>query len=224
MHGVVMTKHAKDTHDAAGHPEDIPTRHGQPWTEEDFAGVMRSLRAGRSHDEIARDIGRSPQGLRGQLRRMLPADERHLSPDMVLLRLKQLDKDGDYDWLAAMAEKPTSAAGGRHLESMPPADAQGLATLSDGQVLSIAMTALFSTVPLRDDLRDLVVQQVWDRFLDVRLQQLAGRISGESVAALLNHGPFVRYADHGEMSLAYGDADPWGNAHGDTARNVHPIR
>lgn len=199
-----MTTPGEDSHETAGPPKDIPPRHGEPWTEEDYAGVMRSCRAGRSHDGIARDIGRSPKSLRGQLRRMLPAEERHLPPDVVLSRLRQLDEDGDYDWLAAMSERSTSAWEWRH-ECMPAEDARELGSLTEDQVLSIAVTALFSTVPLRDDLQDLVVRQIWKRCLEARLQHLARGVSEDAVTASLHHGSSRGYPDLGE---AYGEMPP----------------
>jgi len=121
------------------------SRHGQRWTEEDFAGIMQACRDGCSPEQIAARVGRTEHGLRSQLRRMLPAEERHLSADLVVPRLRQLDRNGDYDWLASMAQRSISPWE-RQAAAEAERDARGFGALSDDELLGLAHAIVHSAV------------------------------------------------------------------------------
>lgn len=149
-----------------------PLRHGQAWTEQDFADVMEACRDGDSLEQIAERIGRSVNGLRNQLRRMLPADERHLAADVVLLRIRRLNRDGDYDWLAAMAQQPTpewtlrEQAHQRSLAALVDgARSVGVGALSDHDLIMLATAILDSQGGFPTELRQIVSTLIHEREL-----------------------------------------------------------
>ncbi|RZU46552.1 hypothetical protein EV385_6626 [Krasilnikovia cinnamomea] len=84
-----------------------PSRHGEPWTEEDYARLMRCIAAGASLVEVAGELGRSSSGVQGQLRRLVPA-EVPARTRVEWLRAK-LAEDG-FDWRAALRASATTDA------------------------------------------------------------------------------------------------------------------
>lgn len=174
-------------------------RHGQAWTEQDFADVMEACRDGDSLEQIAERIGRSVNGLRNQLRRMLPADERHLAADVVLLRIRRLNRDGDYDWLAAMAERPKSAwelqrEAEQHSRATMLENARvvGIGALPDDHLLSVAAAVVDTREPLPSDLGQILAKEITERDLSVQLTARArDRVDG-SLAAFLRTEPPAR--------------------------------
>lgn len=169
----------------------LPRRHGKPWTEEDYRAVMRGIRDGGSLDEIAARVGRTEQGLRGQLHRMLPVDERHLAADLVLPRLRQLDAQGDYDWLAALAQRPPSP-----WEAQREAAAQaerGIPALDDDELLALAFAIAVcrSADTVLGAIRRQLGRELQRRGIDARFRQ---RVATEIDAA----------------SDLLGDDDPYG--------------
>ncbi|WP_159551816.1 hypothetical protein [Citricoccus sp. K5] len=177
-----------------------PIRHGQPWTEQDFAEVMQAVSEGCALEEIAERIGRSVNGLRNQLRRMLPADERHLTADVVLLRLRQLNKDNDYDWLAAMAEQPKSdwelrCEAERHSRERMLENARvvGIGALPEDHLLAVAAALVDTGESVPSDLRLILAKEISERGLLGRLADRArDRLDG-SLATLLGTEPPVRW-------------------------------
>ena len=170
----------------------LPRRHGKPWTEEDYRAVMRAIRDGGSLEEIAARVGRTEQGLRGQLHRILPADERHLAADLVLPRLRQLDADGDYDWLAALAQRlPSPWEAQREAEAAR--TERGIPALQDAELLALA----FAVALCRSVDEDLAAvgrqlgRELLRRGIDARFRQ---RVAAEIDAA----------------SDLLGDSDPYG--------------
>ncbi|MFC7400747.1 hypothetical protein [Citricoccus sp. GCM10030269] len=143
-------------------PGDPPRRHGQPWNEDDFAGIVRAARDGCNLEHIARRIGRSENSLRPQLRRILPVEERHLPPDLVPARLRQLDQDGNYDWLTALSQKPRSPWEIRR-EVEEAADARGLGALTDHDLVDLAVACALSQAPLSWELRDRLARHLLER-------------------------------------------------------------
>lgn len=183
-----------------------PLRHGQAWTEQDFADVMEACRDGDSLEQIAERIGRSVNGLRNQLRRMLPADERHLAADVVLLRIRQLNRGGDYDWLAAMAEQPKSAwelqrEAEQHSRAtlLENARVVGIGSLPDGHILSLAAAVVDTRELLPSDLGQILAQEITERGLSVHLVARArDRLDGSLAAFLRAEPPARRDPERGE--------------------------
>ncbi|GAA1671447.1 hypothetical protein GCM10010977_16550 [Citricoccus zhacaiensis] len=207
-----------------------PIRHGQPWTEQDFAEVMQAVREGCALEEIAERIGRSVNGLRNQLRRMLPADERHLTADVVLLRLRQLNQYDDYDWLAAMAEQPKSDWQLRHeaeqhsRETMlENARVVGIGALPEEHLLTVAAALVDTGESVPSDLRLILAKEISERGLLGRLADRARDRMDGSLAALLGmEPPFQRDGEtygerYGERYGEWGDDahrgryDAWGD-------------
>lgn len=193
-----------------------PLRHGQPWTEQDFADVMEAIRDGASLDQIAERIGRSASGLRIQLRRMLPAEERHLAADVVLLRIRRLNRDGDYDWLAAMAEQPKSdwelrLEAEQHSRSRMLENARviGIGALPDDHLITVA-AALVETrekVPL--DLKQILAQELTERGLQHRLiEHTRDRLEGSLTDVLQTEPPPRRDTEEHEWRYRQWDEEP----------------
>lgn len=202
---------AISTDEALGADEEqLPSRYGHPWGERDFAGIMQACRDGCGFDEIAARIGRTPAGLRGQLHRMLPAAERHLAASLVLPRLRQLDADGDYDWLAAMAERtiyPWEREQERERDQHEAARARGIGALPDDEVVAIAVALARSVAPeaplddtrwpgvpphesaLPDALLRAIQREIEVRGLGPVLTRCAERHASEAVEALLDRVP-----------------------------------
>ncbi|MGY3126709.1 hypothetical protein ACVWW9_000208 [Agrococcus sp. UYP33] len=122
---------------------DPASRRGKAWTEEDYTDLMRGCRSDSDVVDLARQLGRSVQSVQSQLRRLLPADERHLPLDLALPRLRQLDIDGDYDWLEALAKRTPSPWDPNPLVVTDP-DARGLGGLTDDELLSVALSIVIS--------------------------------------------------------------------------------
>lgn len=184
-----------------------PIRHGQPWTEHDFADVMQAIREDCTLEEISERVGRSVNGLRNQLRRMLPGDERHLAADAVLLRIRQLNRDGDYDWLAAMAEQPKpewqklrEAEQHSRQTLLENARVVGVGALPDDHLMALAAAVLDSRDPLPAELGEAMSKEITERGLQGRLADRGrDRVDG-SLAALLGTEPPPRWdrEDHDE--------------------------
>lgn len=116
----------------------MPPRHGTRWTEDDYTELVRACRDGCDIVEIARRVGRTWLSAQWQLRRLLPLDERHLSGELALARLRQLDADGDYDWLAALAQR-TPSPWDLSLAPLAESDARGVGGMTDDELLSISL-------------------------------------------------------------------------------------
>jgi transposase-like protein len=169
---------------------DPAPRSGKPWTEEDFAAIMQQCRAGAAIEQIARRIGRTPTTLATQIRRLLPLQERHLSAELALPRLRQLDADGDYDWLAALAQRERSAWE-LQAEAQQQRQEAGFGALDDDELLSIAVALALTPDPHPPGLRRRCAQELAGRGLgdDVErrveaarqhaLDRLFGRDDGE---------------------------------------------
>ncbi|MGM7668730.1 hypothetical protein [Microbacterium sp. A93] len=149
-----------------------PFRHKQPWTELDLAAAMEAVREDCPLEDIAERIGRTPMVLRNQLRRMLPADERRLRADLIQARLRQLNRDGDYDWLAAMAQQPTpewtlrEQAHQRSLAALVDgARSVGVGALSDNDLIMLATAILDSQGGFPTELRQIVSTLIHEREL-----------------------------------------------------------
>ena len=164
-----------------------PPRSGMPWTEDDFAAVFAASRDGCDPDEIAARIGRSTIALRGQLRRLLPAEERHLPADLVLPRLRQLDREGDYDWLAAMASS-TRPSWELQREAQAERDERGIGALSDGELLALVDVICGRTAQLPDELVRAISTAVDRRGMEALVRRRAMAAADDAVDALLDQG------------------------------------
>lgn len=184
-HSLRMTSTAPTTELDPASSGEQPYRHGMPWTEEDFAGIMQASREGCGLEEIAVRIGRSVHALRPQLRRLLPADERHLAADLVLPRLRQLERDGDYDWLAAMAQ-PTRSPWELRFEAEAARDEWGIGALSDDELVALASTVAGAAAQLPAALRRAIAGAVHGRGLEHVVRRCALGAVDEAVDALLD--------------------------------------
>jgi hypothetical protein len=120
---------------------DPAPRSGKAWTEEDYLDLLSACRSGCGLVEIAQRVGRTLQSVQSQLRRLLPADERHLPLDLALPRLRQLDSAGDYDWLGALAKR-TPSPWGSQPSATAGAGARGVGGLTDDELLHLALSTL----------------------------------------------------------------------------------
>lgn len=170
-------------------PEEGPPRHGMPWTEEDFAAVVQASREGCDQEEIAARIGRSVHGLRSQLRRLLPAEERHLSAALVLPRLRQLGQDGDYDWLAAMAQ-PTKSMWEVRREAEAERAERGIGALSDEELMGLALAIAIAQTKIRlpTELVGAISTAVQERGMEALLSRRAHAEADAALEAVLRHG------------------------------------
>lgn len=185
----VMTNITRDDLVADLPGEPLPRRHGKAWKEEDYRAVMRGIRDGGSLEEIAARVGRTDQGLRNQLHRMLPSDERHLAADLVLPRLRQLDAHGDYDWLAAMAQRSPSPWEVQREAEAARAE-RGVAALEDAEILGLAFAA---AVCRRADavpgaIRRQLGRELHRRGLDARFRQRVAADIDAAANDLLSDG------------------------------------
>lgn len=93
-------------------------------------------------------------------------------PDLVLARLRQLNQDGSYDWLASMARQ-TKAPWERRFDGQIEQGAWGVGALSDDQLVGLAVTTVFSTVPLHADLQRRIAQELQSRGLaNLKMRQV----------------------------------------------------
>lgn len=168
-----------------------PTRHKQPWTEQDLEAALEAVREDCPLEDIAERIGRTPLVLRNQLRRMLPADERHLKADLIQARLRQLNRNGDYDWLAAMAQQPkpewtlqAEAYEQRQTALVDSARSVGVGALSDNDLITLATAILDSQGGFPHDLRRIVATLLQERDLVQDLDRWM-RARGERALELL---------------------------------------
>lgn len=188
-----------------------PIRHGQTWTEQDFADLMQAVRQDCTLEEVAEAVGRSVNGLRNQLRRMLPADERHLPADVVLMRIRQLNRNGDYDWLAAMAEQPTpewqlrwEADQRSRAALLENARVVGVGALPDDHLMALAKATLDCRDPLPSDLAEVMAKELSERGLTAALADHARERLDGILARILRQEPQIRWQDES------GDLPPFG--------------
>lgn len=81
-----------------------PARSGQPWTDEDYATLVRLTGDGLDAEAIAGQLQRPVGSVMERARRMLPLEERSVYVDHALSRLRtHLLADAAYDWSAALA-------------------------------------------------------------------------------------------------------------------------
>lgn len=167
--------------------EGAAPRHGMPWTEQDFAAVMQASREGCDQEEIAARIGRSVQGLRSQLRRLLPAEERHLTAALVLPRLRQLGRDGDDDWLAEMA-RPTRSWWELQRDAEAERAERGIGALPDEELLGLALAIAQTMVRLPTELVGAIATAVQERGMEGFLSLRAHAEADAALEAVLRHG------------------------------------
>lgn len=184
--------------------------------------MMQAVRDGCALEEIAERIGRSVNGLRNQLRRMLPGDERHLAADVVLLRIRQLNRDGDYDWLAAMAEQPKSdwelrREAEQHSREtlLENARVVGMGALPDDHLLAVAAAFVDTREDAPPELRQILAKEIQERGLSGRLVVRARERLEGSLAAVLQTEPPARtvWDEYGEpYDDRYGERyEGWGD-------------
>ncbi|MEV7528683.1 hypothetical protein D8Y24_02870 [Agrococcus lahaulensis] len=179
-----MSDDRRDEHPLlAAFRDDPAPRSRKPWTEEDFAAVMEACRDGASIEQIARRLGRTPTSLPMHVRRMLPLEERHLPIDLALPRLRQLDADGDYDWLGALAQREPSPWE-RDQERRVEQRALGLGGLSDELLLDIGLALVTSTATAQDALRQQCAAELRRRGLVAHLEQQSAAAADAAVARL----------------------------------------
>lgn len=176
--------------------DDAPSRQGKRWTEDDCTALMRACRDGCDIDEIARRVGRTPQSAQGQLRRLLPLDERHLPNELALARLRQLDADGDYDWLAALAQR-TKSAWELRVEAEAAHDARGIGALADDELVTVALALASSSTCRSTSIAQRCGHELHRRGIGEQVCVRAARAAEEDVHRLLRE---PLYADRWDDS------------------------
>lgn len=161
-----------------------PSRRGERWSEADFRGVMEACRDGCELEEIAARIGRTPDGLRGQLRRLLPLEERHLASDLVIPRLRQLDADGGYDWLSALAER-SIPEWERRAQAEAERGARGFGALTDDEVLGIAQALVHSSVAAPAAVTRPIAREISEHDLEGELARCAATATDAAFERLM---------------------------------------
>lgn len=175
-------------------PERMPRRHGLPWAPEDFEALMQACQSDCSIEEIAHRVGRTLASVRPQLRRLLPVDERHLPTDLVPARLRQLDRDGDYDWLEAVAQRTISPW---ELQAQVQAEshARGIGALADDELVAVALAMATCVAQVSRDIRSRFARELRERDLEGRLQRSVSSAADDATRDLLGMGPDLRIPD-----------------------------
>ncbi|WP_306231746.1 hypothetical protein [Agrococcus beijingensis] len=168
-----------------------PPRRGKPWNEDDFLELMRACRGGSTLAEIARRVGRSESSIGPQLRRLLPTEERHLPVELALPRLRQLDRDGDYDWLSALAQRSKSPWEIER-EALAERDARGIGTFNDEELLTVALALASCSLPLQTTVTQRCAQELDRRRLTDELHRRAARLTQAAAERLFGRD---RYRD-----------------------------
>lgn len=185
--------HARDPHPVAL-PDRMPRRHGLPWSTEDFDALMQACRSDCSIEEIAHRVGRTLASVRPQLRRLLPVDERHLPTDLVPARLRQLDRDGDYDWLEAVSQRTISSWEVQQ-QVQAESHARGIGALTDDELLSVALAMATCLAPVRQDIRSRFARELRERDLEGRVQRSVSSVADDAARDLLGVDSGMRIPD-----------------------------
>lgn len=189
LHSAPMTIAPQQTHPYPATADDAPRR-GKPWTEDDFTELMRACRAGCGVDGIARRLGRTERGVLPQLRRLLPLDERHLPVDLALPRLRQLDRDGDYDWLSALAQR-AKPIWELEREAQAERDDRDIAAFTDEELLSVAVAIACCPFPLQTTLTPRCADELHRRHLADEVQRRCVRLAAEAAERLAWHDDWL---------------------------------
>lgn len=175
-------------------PDGMPRRHGLPWATEDFEALMLACRSDCSIEEIARRVGRTLHSVRPQLRRLLPVNERHLPTDLVPARLRQLDRDGDYDWLEAVAQRTISSW---EVQQQVQAEShvRGIGALTDDELVNVTLAMVTCLAPVPRDIRSRFARELRERDLEGRLQRSVSSVADDATRDLLGVDPGLRIPD-----------------------------
>lgn len=176
---------------AVDRPDRMPPRHGLPWATEDFEALMQACQSDCSLEEIAHRVGRTLASVRPQLRRLLPVDERHLPTDLVPARLRQLDRDGDYDWLEAVSQRtipPWEVQRQVQAESR----ARGIGALTDDELLTVTLAMATCLAPVSRDIRSRFAHELRERDLEARLHRSVSSVADDATRDLLGVDPGPR--------------------------------
>lgn len=185
-------------------PDRMPRRHGLPWASEDFEALMQACRSDCSIEEIARRVGRTLASVRPQLRRLLPVDERHLPTDLVPARLRQLDRDDDYDWLEAVSQRtvpPWEVQQQVQAESR----ARGIGALTDDDLVAVTLAMATCLAPVSREIRSRFARELRERDLEGRLQRSVSSVTDDATRDFLGVDPGLRMPDAAYWTPAWRD-------------------
>ncbi|WP_405217850.1 hypothetical protein [Agrococcus sp. Ld7] len=175
-------------------PDRMPRRHRLPWATEDFEALMQACRSDCSIEEIAGRVGRTLASVRPQLRRLLPVDERHLPTDLVPARLRQLDRDGDYDWLEAVSQRtvpPWEVQQQEQAES----HARGIGALTDDDLVAVTLAMATCLAPVSPEIRSRFARELRERDLEGQLQRSVSSVADDATRDFFGFDPGLRIPD-----------------------------
>lgn len=153
-----------------------PPRSGEPWTESDYATLVRLCREGRTARDIAAELGRSDASVADRASRMLPLDERGGPRDLSVHRLRHhLQQDDDYDWQAALMQTPPPRPVVEHVH--PPPVRRGIPGLDDDELVTLAELLSQTSASASDESRRAlsvdIGRQILHRGLEERVLERA---------------------------------------------------
>ena len=147
-----------------------PPRSGEPWTETDYATLVRLCREGRSATDIAAELGRSDASVADRASRMLPLDERGGPRDLSVHRLRHhLQQDADYDWQAALVQTPPPRPVVEHVH--PPQVRRGIPGLEDEQLVTLAELLSQTSASVSDEARRVLTADIGRQILHRGLEE-----------------------------------------------------
>lgn len=185
-----------------------PPRSGEPWTDEDYAELVRRCRDGDSAQEIAEALGRRDTSVFERAKRMLPLDERGAPRDRCLARLRHhVTTQEDYDWEQHLVATPPPRPIVTYENPAPILG--GIPGLSDPQLLELAVTLgiVGRSQPSRV-LRADVARQLRERGLDRQLLDRVRESAERGVEDLLEEGWLDPYG-RDDFILDSPEPDPW---------------
>lgn len=115
-------------------PHARASRHGQPWTDDDYEGLISGVRSGLDEPEIARTLGRPSSTIIARTRMLLPVEVRQCPHDRVLPAARDAFERDDYDWRTTILLTPPP----RPIVTPPPVIRHGIAGLSADDLGTIA--------------------------------------------------------------------------------------
>lgn len=152
---------------------------------------MQACRSDCSIEEIACRVGRTLASVRPQLRRLLPVDERHLPTDLVPARLRQLDREGDYDWLEAVSQR-TVPPWEMQQQVQAERHARGIGALTDDELVHLALAMATCLAPVAQDIRSRFARELRERDLEGRLQRSISSVADDAIRGILGVDPGLR--------------------------------
>lgn len=112
------------------------SRYGQPWTDEDYEGLISAVRSGLDEQQIAKALGRPSSTVLGRIRKLLPVEVRQCPYDRVLPAARDAFEAEGYDWRVTILHSPPP----RPIVTPAPIVRHGVAGLSADELGTIAFS------------------------------------------------------------------------------------